>query len=70
MRGEEGLDGRPRVAWVLAGDSYQATSDPRLRFALPGGGRAETAEIRWPSGRRQRLLEPPVERYLVLFEPE
>jgi enediyne biosynthesis protein E4 len=60
---------RLQMRQVLAGDSYASSSERRLLFALPEGGPA-TLEVRWPSGRRQRLEAPPPGRYLTLVEPE
>jgi len=53
---------------VVAGDSYASSSERRQLFAVPGAGEA-ALEVRWPSGRRQRLLSPPSGRYLTLVEP-
>ncbi len=58
-----------QTRWVVAGDSYLSSSDKRVLFALPVGAAAEALEIEWPSGRRQRLLAPPLGSYLTLFEP-
>ncbi len=52
---------------VMAGDSYQSSSDKRLLFGL-GNSSADTIEIIWPDGRVQRLLNPPQDRYLSFRE--
>jgi hypothetical protein len=49
--------GRTRVAWRLGGGSYQSASDPRLHFGVGDADHVESIEIRWPSGRIQRLGE-------------
>ncbi|HVS03812.1 MAG TPA: CRTAC1 family protein [Thermoanaerobaculia bacterium] len=59
--------GEPQRRWALAGGSYQSSHDPRLLFGL-GEREAETVEVRWPAGRRQRLVSPPADRYLVVAE--
>jgi hypothetical protein len=60
---------RPRQArWVMAGDSYQSSSDRRLLFGL-GSAEAAALEVTWPSGHRRRLLRPPRGRYLVVYGP-
>lgn len=56
-----------QVRWVLAGDSYQSSSDRRLLFGL-ADGEALGLKILWPSGRRQELRSPPVDRYLIVRE--
>lgn len=58
----------PQTRWVLAGDSYLSSSDPRVLFALPPKAEARALEVTWPSGRRQRLAPPPVKRYVTLVE--
>lgn len=56
-----------RVRWILAGDSYQSSSDRRALFSL-GESSAEALEITWPSGRIRRLVKPPPSGYLVVPE--
>lgn len=60
-------DRGPQVRWILAGDSYQSSSDRRALFGL-GEDRPAAVEITWPSGRVRRLLSPPPNRYLVVPE--
>ena len=58
--------GRPRVAWRIGGGSYQSAGDPRLQFGLGDADRVESIEIRWPSGRVDRLGPIPVDAgYLI-----
>ena len=57
-----------QARWILAGDSYQSSGDRRALFGL-GTEAPSELEIRWPSGRRQRLVTPPTGRYLQLPEP-
>jgi hypothetical protein len=47
--------GRPRVAWRIGGGSYQAAGDPRVHFGLGDADRVESVEVRWPSGRVDRV---------------
>jgi hypothetical protein len=47
--------GRARVSWRLGGGSYQAAGDPRIHFGLGDADRVESVEVRWPSGRVDRL---------------
>ncbi len=55
--------------WVLAGDSYQSTSDPRPVFGLRRNTTATLLEVTWPGGRSLRLRNPPADRYLTLPAP-
>jgi tetratricopeptide (TPR) repeat protein len=58
--------GRARVAWRLGGGSYQAASDQRVHFGLGDAERVESIEIRWPSGRVDRLGPHPADAgYLI-----
>ena len=59
---------RRQTRWVVAGDSYQSSSERRLLFALPASEPA-ALDLLWPSGRRQRFVAPPAGRYLTLVEP-
>lgn len=55
------------VRWVVAGDSYQSSSDRRVVFGLVDR-QAASVEVRWRSGKRQRLDSPQSNRYLVISE--
>lgn len=58
-------DGGRQLRWILAGDSYQSSSDRRALFGL-GDGSADALEITWPSGHTRRLLSPPQNRCLIV----
>jgi enediyne biosynthesis protein E4 len=62
--------GRQR-RWVLAGDSYQSSSDGRALFGVTGANVESVAdlEVVWRDGRRQRFVRPPLGRYLVVAPP-
>lgn len=66
----EGLAGQP-AQWVLAGDSFLSSRDPRLLFALPGSARPTAIMVRWPSGATTRVpfREDLVGRYTRIDEP-
>jgi tetratricopeptide (TPR) repeat protein len=51
--------GRRRRAWRYGGGSYQSASDPRLHFGLGQEKKADAVEVRWPSGRVDRLTNLP-----------
>ena len=61
--------GMEQVREVQRSYSFQAQHDPRLLFGLGRGRKVEEVEIRWPSGRRQLIEDPPLRRYLEVREP-
>ena len=60
--------GLKQVREVHRGYGFQAQHDPRLLFGLGPHERVDWVEIRWPSGRRQVLKNPPLRRYLKVRE--
>ena len=53
---------------VMSGGSYVSTNDPRLHFGLGDGKDAGTAEIRWPSGTKESISLPAVDRIYTITE--
>jgi hypothetical protein len=47
-----------------------ASHDPRLHFGLGPVRAVERVEVDWPSGRRSVVAGPPLERLLVVTEPQ
>ncbi len=74
LAGEPGKP--PARRWVLRGDSYQSSSGHRLRWAVAssgnetatGAGGVRRLDVRWPSGARTRIVDPPAGVYLVVGE--
>jgi len=62
--------GNPQTRWVIAGDSYQSSSDRRVLFGIGEAPEPGRIEITWPAGRRTVLEAPPAARYLVVHEPQ
>lgn len=52
------------------GGSYLASHDPREVLGLGEAARADSVEIRWPSGKVDRLTNPPVNTYVRVVEGE
>jgi hypothetical protein len=59
-----------QVRWVLAGDSYQSSSDQRPLFVLRSEDPAREVEVAWPSGTTTRLpfSESMVGKYTEISE--
>jgi hypothetical protein len=52
------------------GGSYLASHDPREILGAGRGGKIESVEIRWPSGRVDKLSNLPVNTYIKVVEGE
>jgi hypothetical protein len=53
---------------VLSGGSYLSSNDPRVHFGLGDGSEAGTAEIHWPSGAKETVRLPAVNRIYTVTE--
>ena len=53
---------------VLSGGSYVSTNDPRLHFGLGDAADAGTAEIHWPSGAKETVKLPAMDRIFTIAE--
>lgn len=58
----------PARRWAIRGDSYQSSSGHRLRWAVPETAGRRRLDVRWPSGARTRIVDPPAGVYLVVEE--
>jgi hypothetical protein len=55
---------------VLASGSYISANDRRLHFGLGDAANAGTLEIHWPSGSRETVKLPAVDRIYTITEGE
>jgi hypothetical protein len=53
---------------VLSGGSYLSSNDPRVHFGLGDAQDAGTAEIHWPSGKKETVKLPVVNRIYTITE--
>ena len=53
-----------------SGGSYLASHDPREVLGAPRGAKIESVEIKWPSGRVDKLTNPPANAYVRVVEGE
>jgi hypothetical protein len=58
-----------RLRIVDGGMGFASQNDRRLHFGLGRAGRVDRAVIRWPSGARQVIERPGVDRLHVITEP-
>ncbi|HZG53227.1 MAG TPA: CRTAC1 family protein, partial [Pyrinomonadaceae bacterium] len=54
---------------VTNSGSYLSSNDPRLLVGLGAATGVANIEIRWPSGRKQTISKPEIDRYLTIKEP-
>jgi hypothetical protein len=53
---------------VFSGGSYASSSDQRLHFGLGAATKVDKVEIHWPSGAKERLTMPSVDRIYTIVE--
>jgi hypothetical protein len=61
--------GRKQTFDATAAGSYLSSNDPRILVGLGAATGVSTVEVRWPSGRKQTLEKPEIDRYLTIKEP-
>jgi hypothetical protein len=55
---------------VTTSVGFMSSSDKRVHFGLGREAAIQSLELRWPSGKVQRLTDVPVDRVLTVEEPE
>jgi enediyne biosynthesis protein E4 len=53
---------------VTSGGSYGSSSDPRVHFGLGPATKVEKVEIHWPSGKKEEIAVPGVDRIFTVAE--
>jgi enediyne biosynthesis protein E4 len=53
---------------VFSGGSYASSSDPRLHFGLGASVKIDKLEIQWPSGSKEEIRVPSVDRIVTIVE--
>jgi hypothetical protein len=61
-------EGVRRRGDVFSGGSYASSSDPRLHFGLGISSKIDELEIQWPSGAKEQVRVPAVDRILTVVE--
>ncbi len=61
--------GREQFDEVRSGGSYLSQNDLRLHFGLGAATKADWIEVRWPSGRMNRLENVSADRVVEITEP-
>ncbi|PYV95998.1 MAG: CRTAC1 family protein [Acidobacteria bacterium] len=60
--------GTRQRADVFSGGSYGSSSDPRVHFGLGSAMKIDKIEIQWPSGSKQEIAVPSVDRIFTVVE--
>ncbi len=53
---------------VFSGGSYASSSDQRLHFGLGAATKVDKVEIQWPSGTKEQIILPAVDRIYTVVE--
>ena len=53
---------------VLSGGSFVSSNDPRVHFGLGDAGKVDAVEIHWPSGLKEKLILPGVDKIFTVEE--
>lgn len=64
------VEGVKRSRLKTSGGSYLASHDPREVLGLGRAAKVDSVEIRWPSGRVDKLANPPIDTYVRVVEGE
>jgi len=62
--------GRTQIAQRVAGTGYLSQDDGRVHFGVGAAASVDKLIVEWPSGRRQVLENPGIDRVLVVEEPQ
>lgn len=60
--------GKKHIVDANTAGSYLSSNDARVLFGLGANEAVKTVEIKWPSGTRQVITAPQIDRYLVVRE--
>jgi hypothetical protein len=63
-------DGRKQTFEVSTSGSYLSANDPRVLVGLGKATNAISVEVRWPSGKKQVISKPEIDRYLIIKETQ
>ncbi len=61
-------DGVRQRADVISGGSYGSSSNLRVHFGLGSATKVDKVEIHWPSGTKEEIVVPGVDRILTVAE--
>jgi hypothetical protein len=53
---------------VLSGGSFVSSNDPRVHFGLGDADKVDAVEIHWPSGFKEKVILPGVDKIFSIEE--
>jgi hypothetical protein len=62
--------GRTQIAQRVAGSGYLSQDDGRIHFGIGSATSVDKLTVEWPSGKRQVLENPGIDRVLIVEEPK
>jgi len=62
--------GRKQIFDANTSGSYLSANDPRIIVGLGTPASVRKVEVSWPSGKRQIITEPALDRYLIVNEQD
>ncbi|HEY8458931.1 MAG TPA: ASPIC/UnbV domain-containing protein, partial [Blastocatellia bacterium] len=62
--------GVKRSRLKTSGGSYLSSHDPREILGVGQAAKIDSVEIKWPSGKVNRLVNPPLNQYIKVVEGE
>jgi hypothetical protein len=62
--------GVKRSRLKTGGGSYLSSHDPREVLGIGRAAKIDSVEIKWPSGKIDRLVNPPINQYVKVIEGE
>ncbi len=62
--------GVKRSRYRTTGGSYLASHDPREVLGLGAAAKLDSLEIKWPSGKVDKIANPPIDQYIRIVEGE
>src|SRR5688500_20173990 len=61
--------GKKQIFDANTSGSYLSSNDPRILVGLGSATAVRTVEIKWSSGTVQTIVEPQLDKYVVVTEP-
>jgi hypothetical protein len=64
------VGGVNRSRLKTGGGSYLSSHDPREVLGIGRAAKIDSVEVKWPSGKVDKLMNPPINQYVKVVEGE